>query len=68
MKDHAQEMAEAHTDLSVFAAVVALLEGGLLSAGAQPDDFKIIALAKRAQVKCLRRFDRARAKLRATDA
>lgn len=49
----------AHADLNAFAAVVALLEGGIVSADAQPDDFKIIAMAQRAQQRCLSRYDRA---------
>lgn len=54
-----RDAVEAHADLNVFAAVVALLEGGIVSAGAQPDDFKIIAMAQRAQQRCLARYDRA---------
>lgn len=54
---------EAHADLNIFAAVVAILEGGTVSASAQPDDFKVIALCNSAQQKCLRRYDRAIAAL-----
>lgn len=71
MKSHQDEakrflikaVTEAHTDLTVFAAIVAILEGGTVSARAQPDDFKVIALCQRAQQKCLRRYDRAVAAL-----
>ena len=55
----AKEAARAHTDLTVFAVIVAILEGGTVSAAAQPDDFKIIRLCQSAQQKCLRRYDQA---------
>lgn len=55
-----KEISEAYADLNMFAAVVALLEGGTMSAGAQPYDFRIIKLCQQAQQKCLRRHDRAR--------
>lgn len=54
-----REAVEAHSDLNIFAAVVAILEGGTMSAGAQPDDFKLIAMSKLAQDRCLARYDRA---------
>lgn len=59
-----QEMTEARTDLNMFEGVVALLEGGTMSAGAQPYDFRIIDICREAQQKCLRRYDRARDALR----
>jgi hypothetical protein len=62
-----KDATEAHTDINMFAAVVAMLEGGTMSAGAQPDDFKIIALCKRAQQRCLHRFEQAHAALTSTD-
>lgn len=54
-----RDAVEAHSDLNIFASVVAALEGGTLSGAAQPDDFKIIAIAQRAQQRCLVRYDRA---------
>lgn len=62
LREHIREANAAHTDLNIFAAVVALLEGGLVSSGAQPDDFKIIKLAQQAQARCLRRYDDAMAR------
>lgn len=62
-QEAAKAMAQAHTDLNVFGAIVELLEGGLVSADVQPDDFRIIDLAKRAQQRCLRRYDEAEALL-----
>lgn len=58
-----KDVVEAHTDLNIFAAIVAILEGGTVSARAQPDDFKIIAMSVRAQQRCLARYDKARAAL-----
>lgn len=55
--------AEAYADLNIFAACVAILEGGTVSADAQPDDFKVIALCLKAQQRCLKRYDRAMAAL-----
>jgi hypothetical protein len=43
----------------VFASIVAILEGGTVSANAQPDDFKIIRICQAAQQKALHRYDRA---------
>lgn len=54
-----KEAVEARSDLNIFAAVVAILEGSTVSADAQPDDFRIIGMCQRAQQKCLRRYDRA---------
>lgn len=61
--EYVKAAVEAHADLNIFAAVVAMLEGGTVSARAQPDDFKVIALCQRAQQRCLRRYDRALAQL-----
>lgn len=54
-----KEAVEAHNDLNIFEAVVAILEGGTVSAGAQPYDFRVIAICKKAQQECLRRYHRA---------
>lgn len=54
--------AKAHSDLNIFAAVVAMLEGGTLSSDVQAIEFQIIAICQRAQQKCLARYDRAVAK------
>lgn len=57
-------MTEAHTDLNIFEACIAILEGGTVSSDAQPYDFKVIELCRKAEQQCLRRFDRARDALR----
>lgn len=58
-KELVQDAVEAHSDLNIFGAIIAILEGGTVSARAQPDDFRIINLCQKAQTKCLRRYDRA---------
>lgn len=65
--DLLKAVVEAHTDLTVFASIVSILEGGTVSARAQPDDFKIIAMCQRAQQRCLTRYDKARDALSAAD-
>ncbi len=62
--DLAEEVAKAHTDLNIFAAIEATLEGGIVSADVQPDDFAIIRICQRAQQRCLRRYDNALAALK----
>jgi hypothetical protein len=59
----AQAMAEAHTDMNLFAAVERLMEGGLVSSDAQPDDFKIIKAAQDAGRRAFRRYEAAQAVL-----
>lgn len=54
--------AEAHSDLNAFAAVVALMEGGLLSSNCTKAALRVIAICKTEQTKALARYDRAVAK------
>ena len=58
-KDHIKEAAEAHSTLTVFAAVAALLEGGLVYC---PEAYKaadqIIRIANSVQQRMLRKYDR----------
>jgi len=56
---HAETAAKAHTDLNIFYGVIALMEGGLLSADSYGDAERIIRLCKAAGAKCLARYDRA---------
>lgn len=63
LADYAQEAATAHTDLNIFGGIVALLEGGTVSADVQPHDFQIIQICKIAQQQCLHRYDQAIAAL-----
>ena len=58
-----KEAATAHTDLNIFAAVQALMERSLLSTESHADEQHIVAICLRAQQKCLKRYDRAVAKL-----
>jgi hypothetical protein len=51
--------ARAHTDLSVFHAIINLLEGGLISSDSYPNADRIISICKKESAKCLQRYDRA---------
>lgn len=62
-KHPAVRAAAAHTDLSLFAAVVALLEHSIQSSAREDASRKIIAIAEAEQQRCLRRYDRALAEL-----
>jgi hypothetical protein len=59
LADHAKAAAKAHTDLNVFYGVIALMEGGLMSADSQSDVQRLIASCQRASAKCLARYDAA---------
>jgi hypothetical protein len=56
----ARRAVEAHTNLNTFAAVVKLLEDGCLY-GPHAEAAQIIAIAKRAQARLLREYDRSMA-------
>lgn len=58
-KDWIKEAADAKSDLNIFAAVAAIMEGGTLSTDSQDDEFKFVAMSQRAQKRCLTRYDRA---------
>lgn len=62
-RDLAKDAAEARSDLNIFYGVIALLEGGTVSARSNPHDFKIIDRCRKASEQCLRRYDRAMAAL-----
>lgn len=57
--DHVKDACRAHTNLTVFAAVVAILEGGCLYGGNQPEAAQIIRIAHRAQQRFLHEHDKA---------
>lgn len=59
-----KDVAQAHTNLNVFASVVSILEGGHLY-GAISDEAanRIIAISQREQARCLKRYDEAVAAL-----
>ena len=59
----AQELATAHSDLNIFAAVQRLMESSLISTENFADEARIVSLAKAAQEKCLARYDAARLNL-----
>ncbi|MET4197316.1 chorismate mutase [Bradyrhizobium sp. LA8.1] len=60
-RDYVKEVADAHTNLNVFASIVSVLEGGHLY-GCHSDRTvqRIIEICKAEQYRCLKRFDRAR--------
>jgi len=53
------QAAEAHSDLNMFHAVMALMESGLLSSDCNTAAERIIKICQAESAKCLRRFDAA---------
>lgn len=64
IRDHAKDAAAARTNLTIFHAVIAILEGGTITAPADRDAQRIIELCKTARGKQLRLMDRALEKCR----
>jgi len=62
-RDNLKDANEAHSDLNLFAAIVALLESGLNSAHTHRAADRIIAISQAEQSKCLARMDRAAERL-----
>jgi hypothetical protein len=62
MSDHIKEAMNAHTNLTVFSAVQALLENGLIYGPEPAAVRKIIAICKAEQQRQLRIMDAAKAK------
>lgn len=58
VSDHAEAAAVAHSDLNTLYGVIALLEGGTISAECYSEVEKIIALCRAGSQKALRRYDR----------
>lgn len=54
-----EEAAEAHTDLTVFAAVMCLMENSMISRHGHGDEARIVRICKSAQAKALTRYDAA---------
>lgn len=61
--DLARMAAEAHSNLNTYAAVIAILEGGLIYDGRHARAQQIIAIAKLASAEELRLYDKAVAQL-----
>jgi hypothetical protein len=57
LKDRMDDAAEARCDLNIFYGVIAILEGGTVSARSYTDTQRIITICKSAAQKCLRRHD-----------
>ena len=60
---HAREAAECLTDLTVFHAVIQIMEGGCLRARSEAAASRIIQICKAEAGKRLRDYDRAMAKV-----
>jgi hypothetical protein len=58
-----KEASQAHCDLNIFYAVIAILEGGTLSAERHDAVRRIITICKSESAKCLTKFDRTTAKI-----
>lgn len=56
---YAKAAAEARTNLTIFYAVIAMLEGGTITTSAERDAQRVIAICRSASAKQLRLMDRA---------
>lgn len=61
---HAKKAAQAHSNLNIYHAVIALMEGGLLYDGRHKTADKIVALCKQQASKELQIYDAAIGKLK----
>lgn len=61
-KEYIEEAADARSDLNIFYAVIALMEGSLLSTPCYSVEGRIVKICKDEAAKCLARMDRAVAK------
>lgn len=59
---HIKAAAQAHTDLNIFAAVVALMENSLVSADCHITEQRIVKLCRAEMQRCLARYDQEMAK------
>ena len=57
-RQHAEAASVAHCDLNIFGGVMALLEGGTMSADTYSEVERIIVICRSGSQKALRRFDR----------
>jgi len=62
-RDHAKDAAKALSDLNMFTAIQVLCESSLISADAFSDEERINKVCRAAIQRCLRRYDRALAKV-----
>jgi hypothetical protein len=60
-KDHVKEAAQAHSNLTMWAAVLALMESSLLSCHAHKSEAQVVKIAKREIQRELKHYDNARA-------
>lgn len=66
-RDYVAEAADAHSDLNIFQAIIVLLESSLNSSSTYSTASRIIDIAERERVRCLKRYDRARANIGAKE-
>lgn len=57
LKTYIDDAGRARSDLNIFYGVIALLEGGTISAESHAPAERIIAICRSASAKCLRRMD-----------
>lgn len=57
LKDRIEDAAKARCDLNIFYGVIAILEGGTISADSNSGAQRIITICKSESAKCLRRMD-----------
>lgn len=61
--ENVSDAAEAHSDLSIFSAVIALMESSLVSSNAFSAEERIVTICKAETAKALARYDAAVAKV-----
>ncbi len=59
------EASKAHCDLNILYGVIALLEGGTMTANCQTSVQRIITICQNEGQRCLRRYDKARERVAA---
>ena len=57
IREHVKDAAEARSDLNILYGVIAILEGGTMSADCQANVQRIIGTCQREAQRCLRRYD-----------
>ena len=63
IRDLVRDASQAHCDLNILYGVIALLEGGTMSAKTYKSVQRIISICKIESGRCLTRYDRATAKI-----
>jgi hypothetical protein len=61
-KDHVKEAARAYSNLNIWAAVLALMEGSLLSCHGHKSEAQVSKIAKREMVRELKHYEQEKSK------